>query len=665
MILSQVDAQPPGHTRPEGALCTLALCLILSLVVSVLFALSRAEVKTGFHRACLNRFSDLGEFALPRVYDTLDDCHPYLSHYAQRNHTFGPTLVVALAKAGLSFEMAVSAVSLIYRCFFGIGISWLLFAATGKRAIGLLGVFLAYGLPYNVMVYGYTPDLSAITGVFAISVFLVAVSLCLLGMRRSSLVIWLFQLWVHPITFICWAPVFLALFLTARNTRRTSSKLWSLYLVVLVCGPLAAGLIAGLLERASLLPFRGDEYYWAFVRVKTYHSVFLWTSKYAAPLQYLSQVLALLLLARSRKGSDSLLVRLNMLAGCLGLGIGLMYVGTVETHFSVLANMCLPLRFEAVMYPLLIANVLHVVCCSSGERTGEKAFSAAYGALLLFPSVMPLFWAAAWAAGIAWFQGQRRHATLYLVAVVPGIAMALLYLVMAPSEDMWLLAKLAYTMSFVKGLLWLAVAFGVSLRITHLGQRAFHVVAWSAVLLIPSPNWILRLLTLTQEVSAIVHDLPVSSPTKKACDWINANIPTGSTILVAPNLYLHYATHVKTSIELELVGFFIYAPVTAKSIAEEVNGLYGVDVLDVARKRKRLRLSDEDWYRLRRGMLDGSHPAKGDYQYIGEPAGMTPADSGAIVFQNEFLRVYSLVTEDPLAVDDHDEDERTNGPGGV
>ncbi|MEE8374596.1 MAG: hypothetical protein V3R87_12880 [Dehalococcoidia bacterium] len=665
MILSQADAQPPDHTRREGTVCTLALCLILSLVISAAFALCRAEVKTGFHRACLNRFSDIGQFALPRVYDTLDDCHPFLSHYAKRNHTFAPTMVVLLVKVGLSFEMAVSAVSLVYRCFFGIGISWLVFAVTGRRGIGLLGVFLAYGLPYNVIVYGCTPDLSAITGVFAISVFLVAVSLCLLGLRRSSLVVWLFQLWVHPITFVCWAPVFLALFLTARNTRRTSSRLWSLYLVVLVCGPLATGLIAGLLERASLLPFRGDEYYWALVRVKTYHSVFLFTSKYAAPLQYLSQVLALLLLARSRKGSDSPLVRLNMLTGCLGLGIGLMYIATVETHFSVLANMCLPLRFEAVMYPLLVANVLHVVCCSSGERTGERVFAATYGALLLFPSVMPLFWAAAWAAGIAWFQGQRRHATLYLMAVIPGIALALLYLVTAPSEDTWLLAKLAYTMSFVKGLLWLVIAFGVSLRITHLGQRAFHVVAWAAVLLIPSPNWILRWQTLAQEVSAIVHNLPVSSPTKKACDWINANIPAGSTILVAPKLYLHYATHVKTSIELELVGFFIYAPATAKSIAEEVNRLYGVDVLEVARRHQRLRLSDEDWYRLRRGIVDGSHPAKGDFQYVGEPAGMTPADSGVIVFQNEFLRVYSLVTEDPRTVDEHHEDEPQNGPGGV
>lgn len=47
-----------------------------------------------------------------------------------------------------------------------------------------------------------------------------------------------------------------------------------------------------------------------------------------------------------------------------------------------------------------------------------------------------------------------------------------------------------------------------------------------------------------------------------------------------------------------------------------------------------------------------------NFQDILRPAGKTSSDRGAIVFQNEYLRVCSLVTEDSLAVHEHNEDER-------
>lgn len=643
MINSQVDTQPPAHARPAGTVCTLVLCLILSIVIAALFALCRGEVRTGFHKASLDRFSDIGQFALPKVYGTIDDSHPVLSFYVERNKTFGATLAVALVRAGLSFETAVSLVSLIYRSFFGVAISWLAFAATGKRSIGLLGVFLAFGLPNNAVVYGYTPALSAVTGVFATSVFLVACSLCLLRLRSLSLLVWVFQLWVHPITFVCWSPAFLGLYVASSFKRKTSTKLIIIYLSLLAGGPLAVGALSGLLEAGGWLPIQGDEYYWALVRTKTYHSVFLFSSKYAAPVQYISQVAALMLLAFAGKATSSPLRRLNVLCAFLGLGLGLMYAGTVETHFSVLANFCLPLRFESVMYPVLIANVLHILFNTDSRRIGERALSAAYGALLLFPSLMPLFWAGTWAAGIAWFQAERKNTRVYLGLTMVGAAASLIYLVLAPSNEVWLLSKMVYTMSYVKGLVWFVVALAVSLGIRSMGSRATHAVAWAAVLLIPTPSWFLQFRTLAYEWEALVHNLPESSPEKEACDWINGNIPKGATILVAPNLYLHYATHVKTSIELELVGFFIYAPAMAKSIADEVNRLYGVDVVEMARRHERLGLSYQDWYRLRRGVLEGTHPARDDFQFIGEPAEVTPAVGGTIVFANEYLRVYSLV----------------------
>jgi len=624
---------------PSRMARTLAACAVLSLLASLLFALTSGEFVTNFHKACLHRYTDIDGFAYHLTEGTGDQTHPAYAPFIRYNKSAPLVLARVLMAAGLALPTAVNLVVLLMRTAFCTGISWLVLAATGKRSLALLGVILACCLPSNAHIYGHLFH-PALTGYFTTSVFLLACSLCLLGYRRVSLVCWLLQLWVHPTTFVCWSPVFVGLYLIPFISRRPSMARYGRpYLALLVVGPLLAGLAAGLAEKANLLPFAGGADYWALVRAKSCHSVFLFSANYALPLQYASQVAALFILAFSARGRDCPLRPLNVLSAFAGLGIGVMWAGTVETEFSVAANMCLPLRFECVMYPLIVANVLWSIFCPSRERSRESTLAAGYGALLLFPPLSPLLWAWAWALGQAWLQsdGRRRH--VFVAGAATGILLVCGYLALGPSGRPleWSFRQLALPLE-AAGML--AIMFAASLWIKLTWRRLAYVAACAACLLITPRTWITNPAVLISEVKSILGRQPESSAQKQACDWINAHIAPGTPVLVSQSLYLHRLTHVRTSVNKDIIEYFLYAPSLAEPLVAEMEAIYGIDLREMARRHQRLNLTWEDWSHARAAALRPLGVDEHTWRYVIEPAHVEPADGCAVVFANSYVRIY-------------------------
>jgi hypothetical protein len=626
----------------------LVVCGVLSLLAALLFALSSGEWRTGFHAACLRRHTDVQPFVCHLTNGTAGGIHPAISTYVEHNHSALVWLTMAMLNSGAAYPLAVSLTVVLIRTITILGLASLVYAATRRPWLAVLATAIGCVLPGNASVYGHNIQF-ALTGYFATGWFCWTCSLWLLGYRRWALACWLVHIWVHPTTFICWSPLFVGLCLASLLSKRPPLNRWARpYLVMLAVAPLLVGLAAGIAERMGLLPFRGDEAYWALVRVKACHSVFLFYSGYAIPLQYASQVAALFILALAGRGRGCPLRTLNTLAAFTGLGIGLMWAATVETGFSVLANMLLPLRFECVMYLLVVTNIIYSISCVGRERARESTLAAGYGVLLLFPVFRPIVWAWAWALGQAWLQsdGRRRHA--FAAGAATAILLVCGYLVLGPSGQSmgWNIRQLASPLEAAGAL---AIVFAASLWIRLTWRRLAYAAACVACALIAPRTWITNPDTLMSETNSILSRQPESSAEKQACDWINAHIAPGTPVLVSQNLYLHRVTHVRTSVNKDIIDYFLYAPDFAEPLAAEMKAVYGIDVREMARRHERLNLTRDDWVRARAAALRPSGVDERTWRYVIEPAHLELANGCAVVFANSYVRIYKVDSSERLS----------------
>lgn len=633
----------PGETGlaiPRGGRHgrTLLVCAALCLLASLLMALTRQEFITAFHKASLHRYTDVQLYVHHQVHGSTDDLHPVFGGYLRLNWTAPVALAMLLVRMGCPGPLAINVVALLMRTLFGLGISGLFLAAMRKRHVALLGVALAYVLPSNANIYGHLPQY-ALSGFAATSCFLLACSFLLLGCRRWAVSCWLLHLWIHPTTFVAWSPFFIGLLLATGSVTKAAFTRWLRpYGFLLVLGPAVAAMAAGLAERGGLLPFRGDEYYWALTRIKANHSVFLFNATYVLTLQYFAAVAALLILARTDREGSNPLTTLNLLAGLGGLGIGVMYLATVETHFSVAANMCLPLRFECVMYPLILANVAHAAFCFRPDRPQAGLLAGLYGAILFFPQFKPLLWAWFWALGQDWLSQGPNRTRRHIWGAVGGALVVLGYLAFGPSGRTisWNCATAA---PFLAGGAMVACAAGLAFLLRRHWPRPLFVAAVAGCLLIGPRIWMTNPAWLQEELKAVSKGQNEQSPEKEACDWLNSQVAPGTPVLTYNALYIHRVTHVRTCLNKDIIDYFVYSPGFARPLAEELRDLYGLDVLAMARRGERLNLTHDDWYAVRTRVLETGHAGDRAYDYIIEPARLQPGD-GRIVFSNSFARIY-------------------------
>jgi hypothetical protein len=408
-----------------------------------------------------------------------------------------------------------------------------------------------------------------------------------------------------------------------------------------VAGPSIAALLCGVAERFNLLPFHGDEYYWALTRVKTNHCVFLFNTTYVLALQYFAEVTALLILAWSGRHRGGPLTMLNLLAGLGGLGIGLMYAVAVETHFSVVANMCLPLRFECVMYPLILANVVRSAFCLTASQASAGLLAALYGTLLVFPQFKPLLWAWAWALGHDHLLGGVARSRRHLIWLIVGAVIVLGYLALGPSGQplRW---NVMHSLPFLVGAAVLVCAILVAWWIGRVWPRLTFAAACLGCVMIAPRIWMTNPAWLIEEVRSVVNRRVEESPERQTCEWLNNHVAPGTPVLAHNALFLHRMTQVRTAVNKDLVEYFVYAPRFARPLAEELKDLYGLDVLAMAVRGERLYLTQEDWLRARSRVLAYGRCGDRSFGFVIEPAHVPPAQAGNVVFSNQYARIYGV-----------------------
>ncbi len=170
-----------------------------------------------------------------------------------------------------------------------------------------------------------------------------------------------------------------------------------------------------------------------------------------------------------------------------------------------------------------------------------------------------------------------------------------------------------------------------------------------ACALIAPRTWITNPDTLMSETNSILSHQPESSAEKQACDWINAHIAPGTPVLVSQNLYLHRVTHVRTSVNKDIIDYFLYAPDFAEPLAAEMKAVYGIDVREMARRHERLNLTRDDWVRARAAALRPSGVDERTWRYVIEPAHLELANGCAVVFANSYVRIYRVDSSERLS----------------
>ncbi|HBF34542.1 TPA: hypothetical protein DDW35_08255 [Candidatus Sumerlaeota bacterium] len=701
MILEQKAILSVGEPSPSrlSVTCTLFACLALSVLVSLVMSLADGEFRSQFTRGSIDRVTDFQPFARQILADGTQHVNPAFAHYIKGNRTAGPMLTVALVKIGFEFDTACAIVLLLYRTIFGVGFSWLVFAATRRRWISFLSVFFIYWVPIHLSAYSLSP--SGISGMCAPLLLLASIALLLFGFRKWSFALWVFIVWLHPITFILWSPLYLGMFALYYWERRGSPQSWlRWYSGLLITAPVLLGAITGGMERLGFFPVHGGVYYWALMRSCTWHSMFLFTDHYFTPLYYLAQVVALFLLSFSPSAHKFPLRALNALCACLGFGIWLMYAVCVETQWGTAANMSLPLRFENIMYCLLLTNLTFSVLGGRTGRWQERAWAIGYilllwaGRLSISSPLFALVWL--WALGQIGLEYSGKRKALFFGSAIGGVLLMMTWIAFGPcgSEEnrsglfvfqspLLMLSGIAISIVAVsyhrhipKFVLVGLLLFSVILCAFPAGKIQWHNAPFQSMYEgkmlnffaqgrftwkdQPLDRWVARdwnrlqnipgtISASGKEILHLVRGDKECTPEKEACDWLKENVPAGTSVLTQYGLYVHLVSNLKTTSDFDLTQFFIYAPQFSEAIVKELLELYGIDLLDESTPRRSILTGNflgdnKRWLRLRDRMLTSPIRPASDYQYLIEFTSVSP-NTQTPVFENSFIRVYKRNTD--------------------
>lgn len=252
------------------------------------------------------------------------------------------------------------------------------------------------------LAYGFFPA-GAWIGALTVPLFLMALVLLLEGCMPMSLCFLAAHALTHPTTFASWLLVYMtvaAFFAnefnedetpgTGLRVLRAFGKRAQVLHAVLMGLPLLGGLAVGTMEHAGMFGLADVGSYWDMASIRSVHSLFGGGRGFAEiPLRFLLCVLTLFICTQKVIPLPHKLKRLNGIIASAGLGFYLLYFLCVETHYSVTANMLIPLRIDGIMIPLIIINMFVFVSwgtdgVGSGERMVGRAMGRTVTCVLLF-----------------------------------------------------------------------------------------------------------------------------------------------------------------------------------------------------------------------------------------------------------------------------------------
>ena len=450
------------------------------------------------------------------------------------------------------------------------------------------------------------------------------------------------------------------------------------------------------LEAAGIIDMHGGTYYWDFVAALSTHSLFGGALDMARiPISYLLMVGGLFCLSVPMAPVPKRLHFINRCVASIGLSFYCIQVLYVETHLSILANMLLPLRFEALLFIFFLFNIFSILFAKREECDSRAWYSDNIG---IFCVACGFF--------ITLFTLHKSHNALYFFPFSIYICIIFIELVSKTGNNTFKKKNIAVAIIFL--LLFIANCYMLSPKFSSMFNDIY--------LLAMPPSWLLKIILISilslviakifirantskiflsrlcsvillvsffyvyekqlpqiydpekikTELSLLIQGVragTLNSPWNDFFVWQKKNIPPGDKILVYPALFLNLLGIPGVSVQADTANFSLYLPREATPLAEQLHHIFNIDIAYYAKKGAKVydltlySITGEGWdYAKRIYLGSGSasescrweHPEKLRFQWVAEP--ITGFDGKKIaasypeyvVFENAVIRIYAV-----------------------
>lgn len=650
-----------------------AACLVLGMSLGLFLLVSSGQMRgDGAYSEIVYRTNDFMNYGRMRAMNWAEHLHPVYAILVKDNNT-APAIIAAFLQKITGSELPGRwLLTALYEGLFGLALPLFFYSVTKRAGWAIAISAVMYVITPSEWIYNYSSV--PITGNLATGLFFVELALLYSSRIRLAALVWVFHLWAHPTTAVMWAPPlvgFLAMqdglaarlalpqaFKPARDLvlRRPAATIG--------VGAVGLGVCIFLAELAGIVMSGVDApSYWAIIRTRTLHTVFLGNERAFLLVVYLQLALSVGLLG-TLTSVDKRLTLINRLAAAYALGLFATSLMFVEMQASVAVAATLPLRFAVVLYALILVNILVI---ASNSRQSTAARIGAVGTFLLFlpgSPAAPLLGIFAWAI----FQRSLDHQTNWKVAAIQTAATAAVAFILTlalPSHDSmisswylnglwstWQLAAApvagafgASTLNAKLALLLLqsVLAVGLVVFICALcANRRVALLSFGAIALLAASansapsiarqyDWssFAREIRLLDRSSGDASDLLVQ--------WMRRTVPPGAAILADPQFQLRREIPNQVTLDDDILSLIPYVPRTAKAAVDEYRAVYEIDLIQAAREHQRIWsvIDNAAWVRARdRALQDG------EYEWVVERS-LHPS-AGHPAFENTEYRVYHV-----------------------
>ena len=170
------------------------------------------------------------------------------------------------------------------------------------------------------------------------------------------------------------------------------SRRWKAVTLVLTCAPPLLCLLVGGLERLKIIDMHPGAHYWDFTISRTVHCLFgapLYLPR--NPILYLLLLATIMGFAMRDAPVPNRIKPVNRLFAAQGLGMFLLYLLGTEARWSIVANIMVPLRFDSLLGPLLLMNLVAVVFFRDENAPLDTPRTTIFASLLAIPFILILY----------------------------------------------------------------------------------------------------------------------------------------------------------------------------------------------------------------------------------------------------------------------------------
>lgn len=603
-----------------------------------------------------------------------DGVHPLLSEFLSKANSLTIFATKSLMLMGSDFRSATLVTGVLSGAMWGLGLATLTWALSRNVMATWSAMLLAYILNYSNSTYIYSISIfTLVSGNLSVYYFLIVLGLLFTGYRYIFIFAAIFHLFIHPTTGIVALPIYISLYwIVFIKDMQLSRKEWKVVAAALILLPFIAAIVTVPLEHLGLLHAGTDvKSFWALARWRSYHSVFLGTSRYEAPMHYIFALMSVFLLERYWSNRHVALTILHRIMVFAGIGVFLLYI-MAECNASVTACMFLPLRFESNLFVLLLIDAVLLLFGVGESAIQDKVLMGLWGGVFIVASlnyskfysplsvlggmILTAKWV--WALGLWTSQDMSCRWRKGLVGFSLGILLTVVWLLEVPSRQSWdfilgrlrmwgtseIVAAAVVTLVIVTVMVIRRNMAGISNATFALLHRCSASAVFVAILSMALYVNIFKQEGLKENILALVNNKEEATPSKEMLDWINLNVKNGTPVLSYYTIPLYLRTRMIEYGNAQFYGFYIYAPKWSQTMVAELKEIYCIDPAASLKAGNRMsqdmELMKTYWPEARSRALEGKLHLPKLPQLVIEPKHISPDPRGLIIYENNEYRIY-------------------------